>query len=283
MWYDWNWKLQNSNSYEDFGEFFDLERLSRLVPVVEYRDFLQYRARGSVQPVDIMCYEPGQKERILNMTVFSWGSCKSNILGSSIEAVAAFTDLGSMCGTYGVAHPYRRGHKVEEGSMHGLVAKHLIWSKQVMKYADYLIERNVDRGVKFAAIHVRLGDYTIKHCGKSTYCPGPKEIARCLRGIDANAVFLATNPEDIISLKSSLSRELEGANITIFDSSMAEVNLPGHLVSTIEQAVCSRAQAFIGTNSSSWSQIVYDVRDASGRTASASLTWQQCSQTMFGE
>ena len=283
MWHDWNWKMQNLNLYEQFGDFFDLGVLSELVPVIEYRDFLQYRIENSVPAVDIFCYEPAQKEQILNMTGFSSGSCAKNILGSSVETVAAFTDLGSMCSTYGVAHPYRRGHKVEDRSMHGLVAKHLTWSKQVMKYADNLIKRNVDRHAKFAAIHVRLGDYKSKHCGKLTHCPTPREIARCLQNIEIDAVFIATNPEDMEYLKSRLSRELGVTNISIFDSSMAESNAPGHLISTIEQAVCSRAQVFIGTNSSSWSQIVYDVRDASGYAASASLTWQQCSKAVFGE
>jgi hypothetical protein len=200
-----------------------------------------------------------------------------------VETVAAFTDLGSMCNEYGDVHPYRRGNIVEDGSMHGLVAKHLIWSKQVIKHAENFIESNIDRRAKFAAIHVRLGDYKKKHCGKLTYCPTPREISRCLQNTEINAVFLATNPEDMEYLKSSLSRELEGTNISIFDSSMIDFNVPGHLISTIEQAVCSRAQVFIGTNSSSWSQIVYDVRDASGYPASASLTWQQCSQIVFGE
>lgn len=274
--------MQNLSAYQDFGEFFEVEKLSQLVPVVEYRDFFQYRAQRSVKPVDIICYKPMEKEQILNMTAFSLGSCERNILGSSIEAVAAFTDLSSMCSGYGVAHPYRRGNKVEVGSMHALVAKHLTWSKRVMKYADHLIDRNVDRNFKFAAIHVRLGDYKIRHCGTMSYCPSPKDIAICLQSINANVVFLATNPEEILSLKSSLSEELKGTNITIFDSSMAAIHLPGHLISTIEQAVCSRAHVFIGSNSSSWSQFVYDVRDASGYLASESLTWQQSSQTVSG-
>ena len=91
-----------------------------------------------VQAVDGICYEPGQRELMINMTEIFSGSCKNDILRSPTEAAAAIAQLGSMCGGYGVAHPYRRSHhddliRWKSVRCTGWSQNMLTWSKQVAK------------------------------------------------------------------------------------------------------------------------------------------------------
>ena len=285
MWYEWNWNSMNKSAHADFGEFFDLGVLSQLVPVVEYREFQRQREQRSHPVADILCYKSGEKEEILNMTAYALGVvCSEHILKGPIEAVSLFDSLPEICGDYGSSHSYRRGMVVQNGTMHGMVSMHLTWSTKVHAYADGLIEQNTKPGGHFVAIHLRLGDYREEHCQIRTFCPEPKEIADCLQVLVATEVFLATNPEELVELKHNLAQELIGMNMTLFSSTDADDSIPSHLVSVVEQAVSSKAVAFVGMNSSSWSQFVFDVRDAQQvrhtEPMMTSLTWQQC-QLLF--
>ena len=268
FWYDWSWDEQNLTAFKDFGEYFDVQKLSKLVPVMNLRDYQKQRSGEGESDIDIQCNPGGVKEKILNITTFSVANtCETSILNSSIPAVSAAQSLSDMCGTYGVGNALRRGNMVKPETMHYLVSTHLTFSTQIERYASQIIQDIKTNN--FIAIHVRLGDYRQRHCKHLTLCPTVAEILDCINHFDTFSVFLATNPSELPELKQNIS----SSKMKIFDASKSDI--PRHLRSAVEQAVCTHSSVFIGSNISSWSQLVFDIRDNSHHKKK-SFTWNQC-------
>jgi hypothetical protein len=212
------------------------------------------------------------KEKILNISAYSTASdCDRWILNSkTIQSISAFQSLGWMCGTYGRAHPDRRGIQVIPETIHWLISRHLTFSTIVESYALSVMEQFV--GQEFIGIHVRLGDYKGHHCKTISFCPQINDVVKCIQRLGIYTVFLATNPGDLFELRSKLLNT--SRQISVHDSS--NLGIPSEFLSTVEQAVCKRATVFIGSNTSSWSQLVFDLRDAASLRVNKSLTWNRC-------
>lgn len=271
MWYEWSWDGRNHSAYRKFGDFFDIDKLSKLVPTIELDEFVHQRHLENAD-VDVRCHAQSLKETILHISTYSTAShCDKGILNSTtIQTVSAFGSLGSMCGPYGRPHPDRRGHQVIPETMHWLISRHLTFSTTVESYASSVIEQF--SGLEFIGIHVRLGDYRRHHCKKLSFCPQVKDIVNCIQELGIYTVFLATNPGDLFELRSKILNN--SRQISVYDSS--KLGIPSEFLSTVEQAVCKRATLFVGSNTSSWSQLVFDLRDAVKLSANKSFTWNRC-------
>lgn len=267
LWYDWDWNHQNTSAFLKFGDFFDTPTLSKLISVIELDDF---RRLGREADIDVQCNDGGPKEEILNISTYSKAKhCEDGILYSDIPVISVYDNLWNMCGWYGLPHPHRRGNLVTPGTMHWLVSKHLTFSSTIQSYVSSI--KKHFRGSGFIALHVRLGDYKNHHCKHVSFCPSVSQIITCLTKMKLTQVFIATNPSDIDELLDEL-RNSSSDGLSFFDSSL--VHIPSELTSAVEQALCIESDIFIGSNTSSWSQFVFDSREVRG--IQKSLTWNQC-------
>jgi hypothetical protein len=47
MWYEWSWDVSNHSAYRKFGDFFDIDTLSLLIPTIELEEFVHQRHLGN--------------------------------------------------------------------------------------------------------------------------------------------------------------------------------------------------------------------------------------------
>lgn len=271
LWYRWSWDVRNRTAYRKFGDFFDIRRLSQLLPTIELEDFVQRRESENAE-IDVKCDSQSLKETILQISAYSTaGHCTKWILNSTtIQTIGAFQSLGSMCGHYGSPHPDRRGNEVKHGTMHWLISSHLTFSAIVESYASSVIKQF--SRLEFVGIHVRLGDYKRHHCKVLSFCPHVNDIVNCIQNLGIYTVFLATNPGELFQLREKITNT--SRLISVYD--LSNSGIPSHFVSVVEQAVCRRASIFVGSNTSSWSQLVFDLREASHVGFNKSITWNRC-------
>ena len=271
LWYDWTWDVRNETAYRKFGDFFDISTLSQLLPTIELDEFIQQRESENAE-IDVKCDSQSLKETILQISAYATATdCDERILNSTtIQTIGAFGSLTTMCGDYGSPHAYRRGNEMKHWTMHWLISTHLTFSAIIESYASSVIEQF--SGLEFVGIHVRLGDYQRHHCKTLSFCPQVNDIVNCIKKLGIYNVFLATNPDELLGLKAKIGKA--SSLISVYDSS--NLGIPAHFVSAVEQAVCRHASMFVGSSTSSWSQLVFDLREASYGGSNKSITWNHC-------